>query len=501
MSITFASKSGVVVVEGIPCHLTLQVRVVGRASFIQPGVRLSVVGVILPDAAAILGNGSHQADFVAVVDGWRAWHGHLHQSRALQLLNRGGPVIVWIQVTNGWKRVGILIQHENRAVGVVAAKEVQHGSQRFGSVAFLQVEDAFVELAHAKGCQRTCRRACVMVIIREGGVAPQGKHSGAELVVHHRVPLASEQPAVCDAPFFAGDVTFRVNRVNRIAEAFPVIISGVIQRPGVHIATDIQTPAIRGEHPVPGNGDLRVILVVPDPGSYIRVVGIKLGQGVVTPPGFVIGSARRSVRTHAGTRPSRHVGEVEPVSIYGVLAFAGADFIVPPVAVEVFRVGRDVVEHTIHDQMHAARLQPCNQGIIIRLVTKHLVDAQVIRGVVAVIRGRGEDRIEVDRVDAQSNQVIQLFGQTSQVTTIEVLGVGAFAGVVCVSPWIADEGVPVFCHGTINCSALFAIEKRSSGLVVGGVAISKTIGEYLVDDGVLDPAGCLEIRIINSKLI
>ena len=252
---------------------------------------------------------------------------------------------------------------------------------------------------------------------------------------------------------------------------------------------------------MPGYGNFGVILVVPDPRSHFRVVGIKLGQGVVTPPGLVSGSARRAVRADAGTGAGRHVGEVEPVSINGVLAFAGADFIVPPVAVEVFRVGRNVVEDTIHNQMHATRLQPCNQGIIIRLVTKHLVDAQVIRGVVAVIRGRGEDRIEVDRIDAQSNQVIQLFGQTSQVTAVEVLGVGAFAGVVCVSPWIADEGVPVFCHGTINCSALFAIEKRSSGLVVGGVAISKTVGEYLVDDGVLDPAGCLEIRIINSKLI
>ena len=176
MGVACAGQGGVVVVKRIPCHLTLQVRVVGRASFIQPGVRLPVVGVVLPDAAAVLGNRAHQANFVAIVNSWRARHGHLHQSRALQLLNRGGPVIVWIQVTNGWKRVGILIQHENRAVGVVAAKEVQHRIKRFGSVAFLQVEDAFIELAHAEGCQRTSRRAGIVVVISEGGVPPEREH-------------------------------------------------------------------------------------------------------------------------------------------------------------------------------------------------------------------------------------------------------------------------------------------------------------------------------------
>ena len=176
MGVACAGQGGVVAVKRIPCHLTLQVRVVGRASFIQPGVRLPVVGVVLPDATPILRNRSHQANFVAIVNSWRARHGHLHQSRTLKFFDGGSPVVIRVKITSGWKRVGILIQHENRAVGVVAAKEVQHRIKRFGSVAFLQVEDAFIELAHAEGCQRTSRRAGIVVVISEGGVPPEREH-------------------------------------------------------------------------------------------------------------------------------------------------------------------------------------------------------------------------------------------------------------------------------------------------------------------------------------
>ena len=126
------------------------------AGFIQPGVRLAVVGVVLPDAAAVLGDRSHQADFVTVVNSWRAGHGHLHQSRALQFFNCGDPVVVWIQVIGRFQRVGVFVQHKHSTVGIVAAEEVHHGIKRFRGVAFLQVEDALVELAHVKRCQGAC---------------------------------------------------------------------------------------------------------------------------------------------------------------------------------------------------------------------------------------------------------------------------------------------------------------------------------------------------------
>ena len=155
-----------------------------------------------------------------------------------------------------------------------------------------------------------------MVVIGEGTVAPKGEHSRAELVVHDRVPLAAQQPAVGDAPFLAGNVAFfGVDRVHGIAETFPVIIIGVINSARVHVAADVQAPAVGGEHPMTSHGCFGVVLVIPNPGSHFRVAGIELGQGVVAPPGFVSRAARRAVGTHAGTRAGRNIGEVEPFSV------------------------------------------------------------------------------------------------------------------------------------------------------------------------------------------
>ena len=58
---------------------------------------------------------------------------------------------------------------------------------------------------------------------------------------------------------------------------------------------------------------------------------------------------------------------------------------------------------------------------------KHRVDGQVIGGVIPVVGRRFEDRVEVDRRDAQVLQVIQLVDQALQVAAVEVLAVSASA--------------------------------------------------------------------------
>jgi len=68
-----------------------------------------------------------------------------------------------------------VVEHKERAAGIVAAEEIEHGGQRFGGVAFLQVQDALVELAHAEGRQLTGGRTGGVVVISKGAVAPKRK--------------------------------------------------------------------------------------------------------------------------------------------------------------------------------------------------------------------------------------------------------------------------------------------------------------------------------------
>ena len=65
--------------------------------------------------------------------------------------------------------------------------------------------------------------------------------------------------------------------------------------------------------------------------------------------------------------------------------------------------------------------QPAEGGV----AAEHRVDLLVVVGVVAVVRGRLEDRREVDGVDAEVDQVVELLDDADQVAPlIAVVGRG-----------------------------------------------------------------------------
>ena len=228
----------------------------GDAGLVQPGVRLAVVGVILPRAVgSVVCGRADQADLVAVVDGRRAGQGELQDGHAAQALEGVVPVVVGISVERLVVLIGTVVEHEEGAAGIMAAQQVHHGVEGFGRVALHQVEQALVELRWHQRLDHAGAAARVVVVVNERLVAPEAQHGRAELVVHRGVPLIAQQPGGGVAPFLADDVALGVGGAHGHAEAFPIVVVGVGGGAGVNIPAHIQAPAIGVPvfHPVHGD--------------------------------------------------------------------------------------------------------------------------------------------------------------------------------------------------------------------------------------------------------
>jgi hypothetical protein len=118
---------------------------------------------------------------------------------------------------------------------------------------------------------------------------------------------------------------------------------------------------------------------------------------------------------------------------------------------------RRVVEDAVQHDAHAAGVRPVQQLAQGGVTAQERVDRQVVVRVVAVVGRRGEDRVEVDRRDAQSLEVVQVVDHAVQVTALE--------------PVVGRRGVP--------------------GLEGPGrmdtAAAGEPVREDLVEDGILHP--------------
>ena len=89
---------------------------------------------------------------------------------------------------------------------------------------------------------------------------------------------------------------------------------------------------------------------------------------------------------------------------------------------------RGVVDHQVHDQLHAAGVQPVRQFPQLLERAEDRVHVAVVADVVAVVVLRGGvDRGEPDDVDAQPVQVVQLADDAAQVADAVAVGIGKAA--------------------------------------------------------------------------
>jgi len=169
----------------------------------------------------------------------------------------------------------------------------------------------------------------------------------------------------------------------------------------------VEPPAVGAEvDPVPTD--------VPKELADGRRVGVKLGECVQAPPGVVPRGLRVVVGVH------RPAVDGEPIQVGRILA-------VLQDVVELEESPARVVEHAVEHDLEPLGMGSVNQSPERGVSAEHGVDPEIVVGVVAVVRGRLEDRREIDRVDAEIGQVIQVFEDPVEVAPLVPVGGGRVA--------------------------------------------------------------------------
>ena len=191
----------------------------------------------------------------------------------------------------------------------------------------------------------------------------------------------------------------------------------------------------------------------------VGVGGVDGGQVLKIPPAFVV---------------VRVVREAVPARIDGAAAVVGAAAGIVPEAVEVPAVGPCVGEHTVEHDADAAVRRGRAELFEVRVRAENGIDLPVIAGVVPVVGGALEDRVEVQHRHAELLQVVQPVGDAAQGAAIEINGcVFALRRVGLPLDGFVPIGVVVY--GLAHAAVMLHAALRG-----GGAVARKTVGEDLI---------------------
>ena len=161
------------------------------------------------------------------------------------------------------------------------------------------------------------------------------------------------------------------------------------------------------------------------------------------------------VRTERPPALQRGLVEVEPVPVRRCRA-------VLEHVVERPEPAPGVVEHAIQDDPHPPGMGGVQQLPERWVPAQQRIHPEVVVRVVAMVRRRGEDRVEVERVDTQVREIRQPLRDPQQVAALEAVPGRR------VVPGLHGSGLP-----------------HPSGR-------RESVREDLVEDGIADPVGCVD---------
>ncbi len=367
-------------------------------------------------------SGAAHADLVAVVDAGRAGHRHLEKCTEAQ-------------------RAFVLADRPQRARGVVAVEQVHLRLRHFPRVDVVHVVDAGGQVARIERDQCVAAR---FVLRAQRVGAKETERQPAEDVVHHGVEAVAAQPLARLVPDFADDVGIGVALFHRGAERLPegdvVDLLRHVEPPAVDAKVDPETRHVEQIFAHTGIGD------------------VELGQRRDVPPGVVVMRILGVVFVGA-QRPAMHL---EPVNVRRVAA-AFQNVMKGPEA------AAGVVEDAIQHHVHAARVCGVEQFAQRGIATQQRIDLHVVEGVIAVVGGRGKDRVQVDGVDAQRLKIIEAIHDAEQVAALKALLLR-------------------------RCAPRLELETRA---VDKARAARKAVGIDLVEDSVFDPVGRLKRHTVR----
>ena len=331
----------------------------------------------------------------------------------------------------------------------------------------------------------------------EGLRRQEAQHGVPEPVVHGRVEAVAadhpEQGAVL-LPRLGDRERVRVDVLDDLPERLPVAVgeggvAGHVEPPAAGAGLD---PVLRDA--VVGGQEVRLDL------------GLRLvedGDAVEAEPALVARRVGDAGAAHARAAARGRVGEHEPLAVRRAGRFAGARRGVVVVAVEQRAVGRHVVEHAVEDHPDPPLGRVLDEVVEVLLGAEVGIDLRVVLGVVRVVRPGVEDRVEVDRRDAQRVEVGELLVDAPQVAAHVVAATRLLAGAAVVEARRAlrvghrvvaavalGQRVPVELQDRIVVADVAGLR------VVVGPAVPEPVREDLVDDRVLRPCGGGEALVV-----
>ena len=196
-------------------------------------------------------------------------------------------------------------------------------------------------------------------------------------------------------------------------------------------------------------------------------------QGPDAPPGVVI-------------RPASGWKRV-PVVIGGVLALGRPQLRVEAVGVEVAAVVAGVVEHPVQHHPDAPAVRPPGTGVRKSSSVPSMGSMRaVVRGVVAVVAVGLKNGTQVQRVYAQTLQVVQLGGDPRQTAAEEV----AVADLPCSSGR----------HTGVSSQSWWTSRSPTIPAGSGTAGAAEPVREDLIGDAPAEPGGGRAAVVINRQL-
>ncbi len=328
-------------------------------------------------AAVVRVVAARHADLVAVVDAGSTREGE-HQQRRQH------------------HRLPVAAGERRQARGVVGGEQVQVGAV---GVLRVHVQQALDVVAVGRCVHRRVHRIAHGLGQPGPDQLPGGEadvETGQD-VVHRAVEtVARGDPVGRVVPQLAHQVEVRVDLAGALPELLPEAgrddLAGHVEPPAVDA---LARPVFPHLHQVLAD---------------VRVVGVELRQRRDAPPGVVVG---RGVVVRV-QRPALDVEPVDPGRFRTVLQQV-AELEEPPAGVV-----EDPVQHHPHAPLVAV-VEKTPEGA---LASEDRVHAVVVVGVVAMVGGRLEDGIEVQRGDPEVAEVVEPLGDAHQVATLEAVAGG-----------------------------------------------------------------------------
>ena len=340
-------------------------------------------------------------------------------------------------------------QHRKNTLGIMRAQKIHQGiTNRFG-------------IGRIQFCQTVIKGARIPLFDkRENGVTQRIVHNAVKLFTSEiTTALSISNFFRCILPHLANDNSLPSRRaLNGGTQKVEKIIRKFVRH--------VQSPAA-------------------DSLSYIGLGNAIRARQKAT--------ARLRLRVEFGQNfnaPPRLIGMRErikaiPVIIWRLLRLIGSHAVVFIVTVEVTAVIARVVKNAVKDQAHTVSLCFLNQMIQRRIAAEHFVHFHVIACVILMIGIGFEDRTEVQCRDTEGSQIIQLFGNTPQVSAKKLV-IGNRSSRI--RGKLFDSTVPIVIYDRIVTGAYRSLSTE------------KTIHKNVIHGAAGKPCGHAKIRPIDQKV-